>query len=176
MTNFYITNGTLDFMKRFYSKNKDVHNLFFLLDGQYQAVTLFQETNQKTVFGNPRRYEVINGFGHFVQSGAIMIKHITVEKEDQAYFENRFESYIEKSKMLPGLLALRFLRPKKGPDYVIFTAWLNSKYTEDWEIPEEYLVPSSQVLHGDIFNIPTFTKKYWLPTKEDIEERFIYSQ
>lgn len=172
MTNFYITNGTFDFMKRFYYKNKDSHNLFFLLDGRSQAVTLFYETDQKTIFGNPRKYEVINGFGHFAQSGAVLIKHVTVEKEDRTYFESRFESYIDKSIMLPGLVALRFLRPKKGTDYIIFTAWWKEIYAEKWEIPKEYLIPSNQVLHGDVFNIPTYTKMYWAPTGEEIEEMF----
>jgi hypothetical protein len=172
MKKFYITNGTFDFMKKFYYKNKEKHNLFLLLDGQKQDVTLFHESNQKTVFGNPRKYEVLQELGDFIQSGVIMIKHITVEKEDQAYFESRFESYVNQASLLRGLVSYRFLRPEKGIDYIVLTAWTKEIYAEMWEIPSEFFIPSSQVLHGDFFAVPTYTKKYWAPSDEEIEERF----
>ncbi|MDF2557454.1 MAG: antibiotic biosynthesis monooxygenase [Bacillales bacterium] len=169
---FYITNGTVDFMKRYYYKNKDKHHLFFLLEGGKQDITLFQETNQKTVFGNPRKYEVVNGIGDFIQNGVVLMKHITVEKEDCEYFEIRFEGYFDIAKYLPGLIAIRLLRPIKGTDYIILTAWKNAMFSESWEISKEYLLPSSHILHGDFLKIPTYTKKYWAPSEEEIFEQF----
>lgn len=169
---FYITNGTVDFMKKYYEKNKVSHHLFFLLESGSPGITLFQETNLKTVFGNPRKFTVVNGFGNFVQNGVVLMKHITVEKEDCEYFEGRFEGYCEQAKSQFGLIALRLLKPVKGTDYIILSAWSHYMYAENWEIPKEYLLPSSHILHGDFFKIPTYTKKYWAPSEEDIEEQF----
>ena len=56
---------------------------------------LLHETDGKTVFQTPRRYEVINSSGTLQETGFFAFTHIPVTDEERPVFEHRFPNRVE---------------------------------------------------------------------------------
>ena len=127
--NIYLTSGTTDFMeslqKRYANEN------MIVMYGS--TAILMHETDGKTLFQTPRRYEVISSFGTLQKEGFFAFNHIPVTDDGKPIFEHRFQSRADSLSAEPGLIAFRFLRPMQSDTYIVFTQWSQKKHFERWK-------------------------------------------
>lgn len=133
--NFYITTGTYYFLKKACEKYPNEN---ILLMGEDDHSILLHETTGKTVFNQPRKFEVVDAVGTFDNTGFAVLNHIPVSDEGRPLFEYRFKNrqgHIEKQ---PGFVALRILRPISSSTYVILTLWKNKDSFHEWKESESF--------------------------------------
>ncbi|MET1029468.1 antibiotic biosynthesis monooxygenase family protein [Domibacillus tundrae] len=133
--NVFITSGTYDFLKTI--KQKHAAEKMVLMDGA-EGAALIHETNGKTVFSSPRRYEVVDTSGEIGERGYVVLNNIPVTDEGRPLFEHRFKNRAGAIENEPGFVSIRVLRPLDSDTYVIFTQWENVKAFENWKSSEAY--------------------------------------
>jgi heme oxygenase (mycobilin-producing) len=129
MKKMYITTGTADYLQ----KVRDMHanETMLLLEREEDAV-LIHETDGKTVFKEPRRYEVIDAVGEL--GGAFVVcNNIPVTDEGRPLFEHRFVQRARLIENEPGFVAIRVLRPLSSDTYIIMTLWEGKEHFEHWQ-------------------------------------------
>ncbi|WP_050182742.1 antibiotic biosynthesis monooxygenase family protein [Domibacillus robiginosus] len=131
----FITTGTYDFLKTIQKKHSSENML--LMDGTGGAA-LVHETDGKTVFSTPRRYEVVDGAGALVNRGYAVLNNIPVTDEGRPLFEHRFKNRAGAIENQPGFLSIRVLRPLDTDTYVIFTQWENPAAFENWKSSQAF--------------------------------------
>ncbi|OES43962.1 antibiotic biosynthesis monooxygenase family protein [Domibacillus iocasae] len=133
--NVFITSGTYEFLKTI--KQKHSTENMVLMDGT-EGAALVHETNGKTVFSSPRRYEVVDASGEIKKRGYVVLNNIPVTDEGRPLFEHRFKNRAGAIENEPGFVSIRVLRPLDSDTYVIFTQWENVKAFENWKSSEAY--------------------------------------
>ncbi|ATH94947.1 Heme-degrading monooxygenase HmoB [Bacillus glycinifermentans] len=163
--NFYITYGTLDFLKKI-ARQHDLENMLFM-KGPDSAV-LFHETDGKSVFQAPRSYEVIDQSGTLEQTGFAVLNNIPVTQEGRPLFETRFKNRAGKIESRPGFKALKVLRPKDSDTYIVLTLWESEQAFQDWKnstsFKEAHDKPQSSAginQKGTIFSRPSYISSYY---------------
>lgn len=157
--NFYLTTGTLSFLKSIQQKHQE-QNLILLANATTAA--LLHETTKKTLFQSPRKFEVVDQYGRIGQEGFWAMDHIPVTIEDQPTFEFQLKDRLNILNSQNGLLAYRFLRPIHSDTYVVLTVWEDEKAYTAWDhkhtIQELYAKQqkSSQVLFTGKPYVSTF--------------------
>lgn len=84
--NFYMTTGTYDYMKKMRDKNPA--ETMVLMQGE-NTTLMIHETDGKTLFQTPRRYEVVDGTGELKEKGFFVFNNIPVSDEGRPVFEHR---------------------------------------------------------------------------------------
>lgn len=125
----YMTTGTRDFMEKI--KNKYMDEQMLLMHGSGQAL-LVHETEAKSVFQTPRRYEVISSAGRLSDEGFFAFNNVTVTDEGRPVFEHRFSIMDEKLTAQSGFVAFRLLRPLNSDTYIVLTEWEQSTDYDRW--------------------------------------------
>lgn len=133
--NVYMTTGTFDFLKSIQQKHRN--EKMVLMDSP-DGAALFHETETKTVFASPRKYEVVDASGEIARQGYVVLNNIPVTDEGRPLFEHRFKNRAGAIENEPGFLAIRVLRPLDSDTYVIFTQWENAKAFENWKSSQAY--------------------------------------
>lgn len=133
--NVFITSGTYDFLKTI--KHKHSAEKMVLMEGA-EGAAIVHETNGKTVFSSPRRYEVVDASGEIANRGYVVLNNIPVTDEGRPLFEHRFKNRAGAIENEPGFVSIRVLRPLDSDTYVIFTQWENVKAFENWKSSEAY--------------------------------------
>ncbi|MGE6260995.1 antibiotic biosynthesis monooxygenase family protein [Heyndrickxia sporothermodurans] len=162
--NFYITTGTYDFLERILSKyNKET----MILMQNAQNSLLVHETPKKSVFGSPRKYEIIAEKGELINKGYASFYNIPISDEEKPVFEYSFQQHKKNVvETAPGIIAYRLLRPKKGDTYIIFTLWQDEKYYNNWKKTNAYTtllsnkVSSSPLSSNTLFNGAPYETEY----------------
>ncbi|WP_050614245.1 antibiotic biosynthesis monooxygenase family protein [Bacillus testis] len=134
--NMYITSGTYDFLDTMKKKHPDL-NLIMLQGGP--SALLIQETEGKSIFKEPRKYEVVESIGELRQNGFIAMNSVPVTEEDRTTFEHTSKSNELKASRQPGFVASRILRPIKSETYIILTQWTEESAFNDWQSTKEFL-------------------------------------
>ena len=124
MTNIYTTQGTPEFMEKI--KEKYANESMILMHGNGTAL-LLHETEGKTVFQTPHRYEVIAESGQLHPHGFFAMNNVSITDEGKPIFENRLKKNHEAMIGTPGFLAFRLLRPIGSDTYVVLTEWEDNK-------------------------------------------------
>lgn len=164
--NFYITSGTYDFLEKLLNKYNDEK---MVLMQNAQNSLLVHETTKKSVFGSPRKYEVIDGKGDLPDAGFIVFHNIPISDEGKPVFEYSFQNKKHLIERSPGINGIRLLRPKKGDTYIILTMWKDEKYYNNWKKTEDYkaviAIQSSDnpLSSNNIFNGAPYETKYTIP-------------
>ena len=129
--NVFITSGTYNFMKA----KKDKHpNETMLIMQNPDTTVLLHETEGKSLFASPRKYEVVDGKGELSHDeGYVVMNNIPVSEEVRPVFEHRFKNRAGFIENEPGFLALRVLRPKNSDTYVILTIWKKQTDFSNWK-------------------------------------------
>lgn len=127
MKNVYITRGTQEFMEKI--KDKHVKENIILMHGN-GSCQLLHETEGKTVFQTPQRYEVIEESGQLQEHGFFAMNTINVSDEGKPIFEERFKKDHLDMKQAEGFIAFRLLRSTDSDTYIILTEWEDSKAFE----------------------------------------------
>lgn len=128
--NLFMTTGTYDFMKKMREKHAD--ETMVLMQGE-NSTLLLHETEGKSVFQTPRRYEVVDGTGTFQEKGFFVFNNIPVTDEGRPIFEHRFKNRAGAIENEPGYVAFRVLRPLDSDTYVVLTEWESPAFFEKWK-------------------------------------------
>lgn len=128
--NIYTTSGTPEFMEQVRAKHAD--KKMVVMHGRGNSI-LLHETDGKTVFQTPRKFEVIGSSGTLQEEGYFVFDHVPVTDEGRPVFEHHFESRVNAVDDKYGFIALRLLRPIGSDTYVILTEWSDAKYYTMWK-------------------------------------------
>lgn len=128
--NIYMTSGTPEFMITL--KEKYAAEGLIAMHGQGNSL-LLHETEGKTVFQTPRRYEVIGTSGTLQDDGYFVFNNIPVTDEGRPIFEHRFAERAGAIDSELGFLAFRLLRPLDSDTYIVMTEWSESAHYTRWK-------------------------------------------
>jgi heme-degrading monooxygenase HmoA len=131
----YLASGTPEFMEMIREKHKKEKMIVMYGEGN---TTLLHETEGKTVFQTPRRYEVIDSSGTLEEYGRFAFDNITVTDEGRPVFEHYFKNNIGSIETEPGFIAFRLLRPLTSDTYIILTQWSDFSYFHRWKNSPAY--------------------------------------
>lgn len=168
--NIYITSGTLAFMETI--RDKYAQEMIIAMHDESNAL-LLHETNGKTVFQTPRRYEVLASSGTLDENGYFVYNHIPVSDEGRPIFEQRFKERTSVLDDTLGFVAYRILRPLDSDTYIVMTEWSASTYYEMWKnsssLHDAYLTGHTEVGVDNtphIFTSAPFVTTYTTKVKE----------
>lgn len=133
--NIFTTSGTPAFMESL--RDKHAEEKMIVMHGTGNSL-LLHETEKKTVFQTPRRYEVIASSGQFEDNGYFVFNNIPVTDEGRPVFEHRFKGRASVLDMEPGFLAFRLLRPLDSDTYTLLTEWSAHTYYTLWKNSSDY--------------------------------------
>ncbi|BDH62946.1 heme-degrading monooxygenase HmoB [Lysinibacillus sp. PLM2] len=167
----YLTFGTPDYMEKIMKKYEN--EKMFILYGS-EKTALLHETEGKTVFATPRKFEVIDSVNDIEQKGYFVFNNIPVSDEGRSVFEQRFLNRTRDIEKMDGFVAFRLLRPIKDDTYIVLTQWENKQAFDAWKQSKSFAnahaKPASApgVKKQNIFNaasyVTTFSGK--LPEKK----------
>lgn len=135
--NFYITSGTPEFLETVVAKYPNENML--LLHGNDGKSVILHETDGKTKFAAPRKYEVRAGKNALEQRGYFVMYHLSLEDTSREVFINKFNegSHLLDDEQL--IISYRLLVPQKGSDLVLFlTQWTGLHSYEAWQNSSAY--------------------------------------
>ncbi|MBO0961345.1 antibiotic biosynthesis monooxygenase [Neobacillus sp. MM2021_6] len=134
--NIYITAGTLDFLTKLANKYPD--DLIVTMVNENGAL-LLHETEGKSKFSMPRKYEVLESVGVIQKESFAIMNHIPITDEGRPVFEHQCKIQIQKTASAQGLRALRLLRPISSTTYVILTVWENEASYQRWQNSDSFM-------------------------------------
>ena len=167
---FYLTSGTPEYMERLVNKHKK--EPMILLHGKGNSVVM-HESEKKTVFATPRKFEVIDGAGQFEQRGFVAMHNVPVMDEARPVFEERLLQGIASLKTDSSLIAYRVLRPIKATIYVVVTQWAGPASFDTWIHSPNFkatlapLLDSSGSPTQNLFDSKTYVTIYTAPLPDE---------
>ena len=153
----YITTGTFHFLKRIQEKQA---NLPLILLNNPKTAALIHETEGKTLFSSPRKFEVSDGFGSIKQEGFFALYHIPVSIEDRPSFEFELKTKLASLNNQYGIHAMRLLRPIKSDTYVVMTSWENEQAYAKWDSGKLFTNKSNPFNTQILFTSNPYTVTY----------------
>jgi heme-degrading monooxygenase HmoA len=168
--NLFITTGTYDFLRSI--KNKHANETIILIENAHEAA-LLHETENKTIFQSPRKYEIIDASGDLAEHGYLVFNNIPVTDEGRPIFEYRFKNRDRLIEKTPGFQAIRVLRPLHSNTYIILTQWQDQHSFNNWKNSKEYNKAHEKPGSSDgvdkqpqIFSSPSYVTTYTVPKEE----------
>ncbi|ALC80625.1 MULTISPECIES: antibiotic biosynthesis monooxygenase family protein [Bacillus] len=160
---FYVTYGTLDYLQKF--SHNHTNEKLHIMHGEDQAI-LFYESDNKSLFQSPHKYEVIDRAGELRACEYAAFNHIPVSPESRPLFENRFKNRSGNIESEPGFIALRLLRPIKSDTYLIVTLWESEHEFTSWKNSSSFEQAHSdsspkEKKHQSIFLRPPYVASYY---------------
>ncbi|MGE8205145.1 antibiotic biosynthesis monooxygenase family protein [Heyndrickxia sp. NPDC080065] len=168
--NFYITTGTYDFLEKIFNKYKDEK---IILMQNAQNSLLIHETEKKSIFGAPRKYEVLDRNGELENCGFVVFYNIPISDEGKPVFEYGYKNKKHLIENAFGNTASRLLKPKKGDTYIIFTMWKDEKDYKRWKNTDSYKTFISEhktenpLSSNSLFNGTPYETEYTIPNDEN---------
>ncbi|WP_299091355.1 antibiotic biosynthesis monooxygenase [uncultured Metabacillus sp.] len=126
----YITYGTVDYLAKLVKKHTDKK---LRLMANNQTAVLFHETDGKTIFNVPKKYDILYSSGDLANGAYALVNNIPVSSEARPLFEKTFQDESLKMEKQTGISAIRLLRPLKGDTYIILTLWESEQYSKAWQ-------------------------------------------
>ncbi|WP_430787783.1 antibiotic biosynthesis monooxygenase family protein [Virgibacillus flavescens] len=126
----YMTNGTLEFIKKLVAKHPQID---FHLMSSGNGTLAYYENNSENVFASGRGFEVIMDNGKIEEKGFVVMNNITVTDDGRTVFEDRFKQRNASVDSSPGFQAFRLLRPKSGNTYIVLTQWATVEDFDNWK-------------------------------------------
>jgi len=164
MTNLYIAIGTADFMQTLQGKYKKEQMI--LAHNDVNSI-LLHETDKKTKFAAPKKYNIVASEGQLEQHGYFALIYVSLMQEQHQVFEDRFKQRQHGISQEPGFVAFRLLRPLNDTDYVVLTEWTGAGSFEAWKLTNDYqeAIASYQEagtlnMNSQSFEPIVFTKTY----------------
>ena len=172
--NIFLTSGTMGFMETVRKRYATEHMI--VMHGSSNTL-LLHETEGKSVFQTPRRYEVINNLGTLTENGFFVFNHVPISEEGRPIFEHRFQSRIQDISGEPGFVAHRLLRPLNSETYIILTQWTSKVFLNLWLDSPAYKKLHESIEHEagldkmqHIFLSAPYVTTYKTKTEEEEEE------
>ncbi len=160
----YITSGTADYMEKIRKKYVDKETMI-ILHGSSNSI-LLHETDKKSLFATPRKYEVIDQVNTLEQKGYFVLNNIPVSDEGRPVFEQRFLNRARAIETEPGFIAFRLLRPLDSDTYIVLTQWTGPNSFEAWKNSQSFKNAHSKpdsapgVKKQNIFNAASYITTY----------------
>ncbi|PAQ14428.1 antibiotic biosynthesis monooxygenase [Bacillaceae bacterium SAOS 7] len=168
--NVYITSGTFEFLKKLKDKHADEK---MIVMENAEGATLLHETEEKTIFQSPRKYEAIDASGELADHGYVVFNNIPVTDEGRPIFEYRFKNRARLIEEVPGFIAIRVLRPINSNTYIIMTQWKDQQSFQGWQDSQNFNKAHAKRESEEgvdkqpkIFSSPSYVTTYNIP-KED---------
>ena len=167
--NFYVTSGTPEYMEKLIAKNEKVP--LILLHGNGNSVVL-HESEKKSIFAVPRKFEILDSKGAFEQKYYFTIYNMPILSDERLVFEKKVLDVIQLLKANDGVIAYRFLRPIKADTYLLIIQWGGPATFEAWKNSEYYQNTIAPILEGStsamqsMFNASSYITTYSAPPKE----------
>jgi heme oxygenase (mycobilin-producing) len=169
--NFYTTSGTADFLQKLIDKHPNEQ--LILLSGTDKTVVL-HETEGKSIFSLPKKYEVAATHGPIEQLGYYVLHHFSADGGNRDVLLQQFKTALDTFKTDLSLRAFRLLKPKKGSEQIVFlTHWSGPHSYEAWLASDSYKNQFEQLLKIEasavqkIFDGGNYVATYVAPPKED---------
>lgn len=167
MMNIFIASGTFNYLNSL--KEKHPEETLILMQN-IDTSLLLHETNNKSFFKQPRKYEIIHKSGAFEDASFAVMNHIAVSDEGRPVFEYRVKHGPHVMNQEPGFKALRVLRPLTSDTYVILTLWQDEKSYKRWYESKatnknEDIIKEINATK-DIFPRPSYVTKFIIANKE----------
>lgn len=131
----YLTTGTRDFMEKL--QERHANKGMILMHGGGQSL-LLHETDDKSVFQTPRKYEVVSSAGKLKEEGYFVYNNIPVTDEGRPIFEHRFSTSTGQLESQQGFIAFRLLRPLDSDTYIAITEWQDISDYDRWKHSREF--------------------------------------
>lgn len=164
MKNFYIALGTADYMTTLWKKYEK-ERMILLHNGVHSL--LLHETDKKTKFAAPKKFEVVVSEGELAEHGFFALTYVSIMSEQHRVFEDRFSQRQHAISQEPGFVAFRLLRPKNDTDYLVLTEWTGPASFDAWKLTDDYKEAIASYAEAGTINMnsqsfePTiFTKTY----------------
>lgn len=167
--NLYFASGTPEFMESL--QTKYASEQMILLHGQANSI-LMHETEKKSKFATPRRFEVVEGQGQFEQRGFFAMHNVPVADESKKLFEESIINAIQPLKNNMACIAFRVLRPVKHEMYVIVTQWAGPASFETWTESAEFggklagLIANSTSVTQTMFTSKAYLTTFSAPVQQ----------
>ena len=167
--NLYMTSGTADYMEKQVEKYSTEQ--LIILHGNGNSV-LIHETEKKSIFSAPRKFDVLDATGKLEQKGYYVFHNMPIVSDDRPVFEKKILDHVGSLKQDSSLISYRFLRPVKAETYILVTQWSGPASYEVWKNSSDYknhlapLLNSSQSSIQTIFNAATHITTYSAPPTE----------
>ncbi|CAH2713549.1 Heme-degrading monooxygenase HmoB [Neobacillus rhizosphaerae] len=160
--NVYMTAGTFDFLKRM-ETNYPSEAMVTMVNEN--GALLLHETKGKTLFKEPRRYELLEGSGEIKKEGFVVIQNIPVAEEGRPVFEHQMKNRVKKVENESGFKFFRVLRPLSSNTYVIMTVWDNELSYQKWQNSKTFFVAQQKKdfmknQQPKIFESASYVSKY----------------
>ena len=168
----YLTSGTGDFLEQL--KNKYPNEKMILIHGEGNSV-LIHETEGKSVFTTPRKFEVLDSVNHLEERGFFVFNNIPVTDEGRPVFEHRFLNRARAIEDEPGFVAFRLLRPINSEAYIVMTQWNGPHSFEAWKSSKAFTSAHAErkeptgVNQQNIFSAASYVTTYSVAPKEEDE-------
>ncbi|MFC9542076.1 antibiotic biosynthesis monooxygenase family protein [Lysinibacillus sp. NPDC056959] len=169
----YLTSGTGDFLEQL--KNKHPNEALILIHGEGNSV-LIHETNGKSIFATPRKFEVLDAVNALEERGFFVFNNIPVTDEGRPVFEHRFLNRARAIEDEPGFVAFRLLRPLNSETYIVMTQWNGPHSFEAWKSSKAFASAHAErkeptgVNQQNIFSAASYVTTYSAAPKEDNED------
>lgn len=147
----YVTSGTHHFMQNLWLKHKPAVQIF---QNNNESI-LVHETEKKTVFASPRKYETVYSVGEISNDHLLSLDSFYVDKSDRPLFIERFHAHVDEIFKPNYMIGLRLLKPINTDNFCVVTSW-RGQMEDPFDINS--LVGKS---HANIFVSRTFSKKYF---------------
>ena len=169
----YLTSGTGDFLEQVRKKHQN--QKMILIHGEGNSV-LIHETEGKSVFATPRKFEVLDSVNDLEERGYFVFNNIPVTDEGRPVFEHRFLNRARAIEDEPGFLAFRLLRPLNSETYIVMTQWNGPHSFEAWKSSKAFKSAHAEqeeptgVRQQNIFSAASYITTYSASPKEEDEE------
>jgi heme oxygenase (mycobilin-producing) len=160
--NAYMTNGTIDFLKKIEGKHPGTQ--FYFMSGSSNDLAYYEGT--KNIFVAGREYEIIIQTGEPHEKGYVVMNHIPVTDEGQSVFEDNFKKRQHTVDQYNGFIAFRLLKPKKGNTYVVFTQWKSKESYEGWKTSSDFQKSHTGIKPPAYFADRPFVNTYTMIEKD----------
>lgn len=160
----YMTSGTADYMEKLRKKYIEKEHMI-ILHGSGNSV-LLHESEKKSLFATPRKYEVIDQVNTLEQRGYFVLNNIPVSDEGRPIFEQRFLNRARAIENEPGFISFRLLRPLESDTYIVLTQWTGPNSYEAWKNSQSFKNAHSKsdsapgVKKQNIFNAASYITTY----------------
>lgn len=167
--NLYMTSGTPDYMEKLV--DKFAKEPLIILHGNGNSV-LLHESDKKSIFAVPRKFEIIEGAGTLTQGAYYVMFNMPILSDDRPVFENKLTDQLTSLRQDSVAIAYRFLRPVKAETYILLTHWSGPASYELWKNSNAYKTALQPILDGaqssmqTMFNAATYVTTYSAPLAE----------
>lgn len=132
-----MTIGTLRFLKQFSTKRPAI-NFFYMKNlHENSFIVYYEHKRRRSIFAAGKTYKIIETINPLNKEGIVIMEILPITKDGQPLFEQEINAKKESIQKMPGFLAFRLLRQRRGHDYIIMSQWDKISSYDQWKENEQ---------------------------------------